>query len=120
MAVYVDDAIWYRHGRTWCHLLADSEDELHRFAVALGVHRISYQGPPKTGKPHYDLTAWERRMALARGAVACSRQEIVAVLRRVRGELPSNAKASAARIRIPPSSLSERVPRHDHDSPSNT
>lgn len=85
MAVYVDDAIWHWQGRKWCHLLADSEEELHGFAASLGIHRSSYQGPPRTGKPHYDLTAWERRRAIARGAIACSRQEIVGVLRAVRG-----------------------------------
>jgi hypothetical protein len=84
MAVYVDDAIWHWQGRKWCHLLADSEAELHRFAFSLGIYRSSYQGPPRTSKPHYDLTAWERAVALKRGAIACSRAEIVAVLRQVR------------------------------------
>jgi hypothetical protein len=84
MAVYVDDALWQWHGLRWCHLLADDIDELHRFAALLGLQRISYQGPPKTGKPHYDLTAFERDRALRAGAVLCSREEIVAVLRRIR------------------------------------
>jgi Protein of unknown function (DUF4031) len=84
MTVYVDDAIWPWRGLKWCHLLADDLDELHRFAARLGVHRSSYQGPPKTGTPHYDLTAFERRRAIALGAKPCSREEIVAVLRAVR------------------------------------
>jgi len=84
MAVYVDDALWSWHGLCWCHLLADDIDELHRFAAQLGLQRTSYQGPPKTGKPHYDLTAFERSRALRLGAILCSREEIVLVLRRVR------------------------------------
>lgn len=84
MAVYVDDALWRWQGVRWCHLLADDIDELHRFAVSLGVHRGSYQGPPKTGKPHYDLTAFERDRALRLGAVSCSSEDIVSVLHRVR------------------------------------
>ena len=48
MAVYVDEAIWAWVGKRWCHLLADDTDELHRFAAHLGVHRLIYQGPPKT------------------------------------------------------------------------
>ncbi len=84
MAVYVDDAIWPCFGLRWCHLLADDIGELHRFAAEVGIKRISYQGPPKTDTPHYDLTGYERRVALSRGAIACSRQEIVAVLRRIR------------------------------------
>src|SRR5260370_11278765 len=77
--VYVDDAIWNWQGLKWCHLLADDIDELHGFAARLGISRASYQGPPKTTAPHYDLTGFERARALALGAKPCSRQEIVAV-----------------------------------------
>jgi hypothetical protein len=86
MAVYVDDAIWKWQGRKWCHLLADHADELHRFAAALGLHRTSYQGPPKTPVPHYDLTAYERNRAITLGARACDRAGIVVIARRVRTE----------------------------------
>ncbi|HEY5817298.1 MAG TPA: DUF4031 domain-containing protein [Mesorhizobium sp.] len=86
MAVYVDEAIWPMAGRRWCHLLADDIEELHRFAAQLGVKRSSYQGPPRTTKPHYDITAFERDRALRLGAVACTREEIVAVLKRVRSK----------------------------------
>jgi hypothetical protein len=81
MTVYVDNAIWKWQGLCWCHLVADELEELHRFAFALGVKRSSYQGPPKTAKPHYDITAFERRRALRLGAVACTREEIVGVVR---------------------------------------
>ncbi|MCT8972777.1 DUF4031 domain-containing protein [Microbaculum marinisediminis] len=96
MAVYVDEAIWHWHGRKWCHLLADSEAELHRFAFSLGVQRSSYQGPPRTGKPHYDLTAWERSRAISRGAIPCDRQQIIAVLRQVRGQVRGRARPLVA------------------------
>lgn len=88
MAVYVDDPIWDWQGLKWCHLLADTEDELHRFARLMGVPRSIYQGPPKTSAPHYDLTGFERKKAIAMGAVACTRHEIVAVVRRVRVAKP--------------------------------
>jgi hypothetical protein len=84
MAVYVDEAIWLWQGLKWCHLLADTADELHRFAGQLGLHRSSYQGPPKTSTPHYDITGFERSRAVALGARACSRAEIVAVARLAR------------------------------------
>jgi Protein of unknown function (DUF4031) len=84
VALYVDDAIWRWQGLQWAHLLADGVDELHRFAADLGINRLSYQGPPRTSVPHYDLTAYERRRAIAWGAIACSRHEIVVVLRRAR------------------------------------
>jgi hypothetical protein len=86
MAVYVDEAIWPWQGLKWCHLLADDLDELHRFAARLGIARSSYQGPPRTKSPHYDITAFERARAIRLGAVTCSRQEIVVVLRRLRDE----------------------------------
>ncbi len=92
MAVYVDAPIWPHAGRRWCHLLADDEFELHHFAARLGVKRSSYQGPPKTSAPHYDITGFERNRAVRLGAVECSREEIVAVFRRVRvkdGKRPS-------------------------------
>src|SRR5262249_42389173 len=73
--VYVDAAIWIWQGLKWAHLLADDTDDLHRFAASLGIHRASYQGPPRTSVPHYDLTAYERQRALALGAMACSRDE---------------------------------------------
>jgi hypothetical protein len=83
-AVYVDAAVWHWQGLKWAHLLADDTDELHRFAARLGIHRASYQGPPRTSVPHYDLTPYERHRAIALGAIACSREEIVAIVRRTR------------------------------------
>ena len=84
MAVYVDEAIWPFQGRKWCHLLADDIDELHRFAVRLGLHRTSYQGPPKTSSPHYDLTSFERSRALRYGAQPCDRTAVVMIVRKLR------------------------------------
>src|SRR5499427_11162477 len=86
-AVYVDEAIWEWRGLKWSHLLADDIDDLHRFAARLGIHRVSYQGPPRTSVPHYDLTSYERQRAIALGAIACSREEIVAIVRRSRRAL---------------------------------
>jgi len=84
MAVYVDEAIWPFQGRKWCHLLADDIAELHRFAVLLGLHRSSYQGPPNTSSPHYDLTSFERSRALRYGAQPCDRTAVVMIVRKLR------------------------------------
>ncbi len=94
MAVYVDAPIWHFVGRRWCHLMADQEEELHRFAARLGLKRSSYQGPPKTSAAHYDITGFERDRAVRLGAVECSREEIVAIFRRVR--VPGRAFRKAA------------------------
>jgi hypothetical protein len=84
VAVYVDAAIWSWQGLKWCHLLADDLDELHRFAALLGIKRASFQGPPKSATPHYDLTGYERSRAIALGAVVCDREQIVLIRRRLR------------------------------------
>jgi hypothetical protein len=84
MAVYVDSAIWAWAGCKWCHLLGDDLDELHRFAALVGIKRTSFQGPPRTATPHYDLTGFERARAIRLGAIACDRETIVLVSRRAR------------------------------------
>jgi len=102
LAVYVDEAIWRWAGHRWCHLLADSEEELHRFAASIGIHRLLYQGPPRTSAPHYDITGLERARALRFGAIACDRSQIVAVFRRVKVK---NGKVT----RRPPAPMPARI-----------
>jgi hypothetical protein len=92
MAVYVDAAIWAWSGLKWCHLLADDLDELHRFAARLGIKRTSFQCPPRAATPHYDLTGYERARAIALGAVACSREQIIAECRRIAAKPDSALK----------------------------
>ncbi len=70
MAVYVDEAIWEWRGRLWCHLTADSEEELHLFAARLGLRRSAFQSRP--GRPwvdHYDITERRRLQAVRLGAL---------------------------------------------------
>jgi hypothetical protein len=86
MAAYVDQAIWSWQGLKWCHLMADDPAELHRLAAQLGIKRTSFQSPPRASAPHYDLTAYERRRAIALGAMPVNRNEIVVVLRRLRAQ----------------------------------
>ncbi len=94
MAVYVDDAVTLWRGQRWAHLMADTLDELHAFAAALGIPRRAFQD--KTSGAHYDLPAPLRDEAVAMGAIAISRhrdRELVrAVIRRAkaqgRGEAP--------------------------------
>ena len=69
MAVYVDESIWERSGRRWCHLTADSAGELHTFAARVGLLRQWFQSKP--GRPwhdHYDLPEEVRGQAIACGA----------------------------------------------------
>lgn len=55
-----------RNGHQWCHMWADTPEELHRMAHRIGMKREWFQEHPKL--PHYDLTPSRRRLALALGA----------------------------------------------------
>jgi hypothetical protein len=74
--VYVDEAIFERWGRRWCHLTADTPEELHAFAAGLGLGRARLQSKPdRPWADHYDLTEEKRREAVARGAVEITLKE---------------------------------------------
>ncbi|MGB7287651.1 MAG: DUF4031 domain-containing protein [Salaquimonas sp.] len=95
MAVYVDQAIWVWKDRKWCHLMADSETELHQFAFRLGLKLSSYQGPPKTRIPHYDITGFERDRAVRLGAQAIDRRRTVQLIQKQRVTKTEMMKAGA-------------------------
>ena len=83
MAAYVDRPQWYWRAQYWCHLLADSLDELHDFAGRLGKPRQAFQA---RRLPHYDLTIVQRRIALDLGAIEVRSRDIVLLARRLRVE----------------------------------
>jgi hypothetical protein len=75
MTVYVDD-MRLRYGRMiMCHMLADTEQELHDFAKALGLARRHYQGD------HYDVCLATKRRALKLGAIEVTRRAMVRLRR---------------------------------------
>lgn len=55
-----------KHGHRWCHLWADSIEELHAMAAKIGMKRAWFQD--KDGFPHYDLVPTRRAAALRAGA----------------------------------------------------
>lgn len=76
MAILVDDALWWRHERHWCHMVSDaSHDELHAFAAALGVPERGFH------RDHYDIPLHLRQLALDMGAIAVPARELVRRLR---------------------------------------
>lgn len=84
MAVYVDsEAIKWRD-REWCHLVADSLEELHDFATKLGLKRHWFQ--EKSYYPHYDVTMSVRSKALCSGAVSVDRATLIACCKKIRKE----------------------------------
>ena len=70
MSVYVDPCRPCLSTKGWryresCHLVADSEEELHLFSKALGLKRGWFQD---SSIPHYDLTRKKREAAVKLGA----------------------------------------------------
>jgi hypothetical protein len=89
VACYVDTVRDYptaglRHTR-FCHLLADTREELHAMADALGVPRRYFQDHP--WRWHHDLPEPLRPLAVALGAKEIDLHEVGALLRQRRAEL---------------------------------
>ena len=93
--IYVDPMVDHgkrigRAGPRWCHMIADTLDELHVMAARIGLRRSWFQGDGST--PHYDIgTDRIRALAVKLGAIDCDRAVFVGHLRRIRG-----ARAGAA------------------------
>jgi hypothetical protein len=84
MAVYVDDAFVHADWGRWTgggHLQADSTEELHAFADAMGLRREWFQSRPgRPDRDHYDLHRVGRDAAILAGAIPETARE--GVLRR--------------------------------------
>ena len=85
MTVYVDNECIQWRGKLWCHLVAESLDELHRFAARLGLRRNWFQD--KASYPHYDVTTTVRQRALRLGALPGTKKQIIASAKLLRAEL---------------------------------
>lgn len=81
MAVYVDKA-QHAFGRmVMCHMMADTEAELHAMAARIGVARRWYQGWAKASSPHYDICKSKRALALQHGAIEIDNRRMVEIMR---------------------------------------
>lgn len=70
MSVYVDEMRSYGRRGYWCHMMADSLDELHEMAKRIGLRREWFQDDLR--KPHYDLVVSMRKRAIKYGAISVS------------------------------------------------
>ncbi|MBN3851949.1 DUF4031 domain-containing protein [Paraburkholderia sp. Ac-20340] len=94
MTVYVDD-MRAPYGRmVMCHMIADSDEELHAMAHAIGVARRWHQ-KPGTARSHYDIALSKRAIAVRLGAVEITWRQTGAMTarRRVVGQLGTPAEA---------------------------
>lgn len=95
MAVYVDD-MRAPYGRlVMCHMIADTDDELHAMAARIGVARKWWQSPEKTSGSHYDICRSKRTLAVRFGAIEITWRQTAIMNRRrtLTGELGSPADA---------------------------
>ena len=88
MTVFVDDMKAPFRSLLMCHMVADSDAELHAMADAIGVARQWHQAPPKHDS-HYDLAQSKRALAVKLGAVEVTLRQCAAmnIRRRVTGSL---------------------------------
>lgn len=77
--VYVDDAMVAKHGRNWCHLVADSLEELHKFAAEIGINPRAFHRQAR--HPHYDISTSQRERAIHHGAQSISPRNAIRVVK---------------------------------------
>lgn len=80
MAVYVDDMRSPFGRYIMCHMVADTDDELHAMADRIGVARKWHQ-KAGTHQSHYDIALTKRALAVAFGAVEIDRRHLAEIVR---------------------------------------
>lgn len=83
MTVYVDTMKAAYGQMIMCHMMADTDEELHEMADRIGVKRRWHQ---KAGTPHshYDICLSKRKLAISFGARVVTNRELVEVIQRKR------------------------------------
>lgn len=77
MAVYIDPAVFKKpNGRkNYAHMVADSVDELHKFAATIGV-KVHFFHRDKD-HAHYDITEEQHAKAIEAGAKLVTSKELL-------------------------------------------
>lgn len=105
MPVYVDNARNPYGRMLMSHMVADSLAELMAMADTIGVARKWFQ--PKSHR-HFDVCQQKRAAAIAAGAIAIDRRQLVAVMRAYRTKL---ANDEAERFALATASSPARKPK---------
>ncbi len=83
-----------RNGHQWCHMMTDGDDdELHAFALRIGMKVAWHQGD------HYDLTPGRRAAAVKLGAVQTDGRKMVELRNRRRATIVGLLVAHALHCR---------------------
>ena len=85
---YPEAGLPFRH---WCHMAADSFEELHAFAAALSIPRRAFQ------RDHYDLPPHVRERAVAAGAEEVTTRELILRMDGPRGARARRRAAGSTR-----------------------
>jgi hypothetical protein len=93
MAVYVDDMRAPFGRMVLCHMLADSDEELHAMADKIGVARKWHQKPGTTHS-HYDIALSKRKLAIHFGAKEINRSQVAQILKLKREAAIEAARAA--------------------------
>lgn len=108
MAVYVDDMRAGFGRMVMCHMMADTDAELHAMADRIGVQRKWFQAPPRHD-PHYDIAQSKRALAVQAGAVQVTLR-VLAYMNRRRKETGSLGKPEDAEAWFKSWAESRRIP----------
>ena len=95
MAVYVDNMRAPFGRMIMCHMLADTDEELHNMAARIGVARKWHQYP-NTVKSHYDISLTKRALAVQYGAVEIDLRDTARIVRERRIEQSSKLRTEEA------------------------
>lgn len=77
MTVYIDDANIPYGRMIMCHMIATTDDELHKMAEHIGIKRKWFQDH---GDHHYDICQSKKQRALNAGAIEISKRDLVRII----------------------------------------
>jgi hypothetical protein len=75
MATYVDFTRMHNSGE-WCHMIADTDEEMHAMAGRVGIGRGRLH-ISSSGIAHYDLRPYQRELVISYGALEITSRELV-------------------------------------------
>lgn len=98
MTIYVDNVKVKWAGSEWCHLVADTLEELHNFASLIGLRRQWFQS--SASYPHYDIKLAVRERAIQLGAVPGTRKQIIECAKKLKVEYQKRSSNETPQLNL--------------------